>query len=289
MWNLEEVVQEITHGAIFKTITQQHQKELMSIPEDELKESVAALLHRPPQPRIPHGKILSNLVYAAQYYEVFGILGLPEKLRVFEPAVGASDPVVIAAEAYSSGQGNYTTVNLNRQLREQLQGKISHLDMSIRIIDDNAQNVLKYIEPKSLNVVCFHHAINDILQTAVSEPRGMDTATVDWWPNERQMIEWMGEDFESGLIDSRGKPELMEIIGKAVELTRPGGYLVFDHWAGLFYRDLDWFPWEMFYDLVPIARKWIEESDLPVSEIELPDADPQWWMFFRVADRMKGL
>lgn len=282
MWDLEGVIREITEGRIFERLTQQRQAELMAIPQDELPESVAALLLRPPPPGIPHGRILSNLVYAAQYYEVFGTLDLSEKLRVYEPCVGGSDPIIVAVEAYSNGQADYTTVNLNHSLREELQSKIGHLKMSVRIIDDNARHVLTYLKPESVDIVCFHHAINDILQTAVSEPRGMDTATVDWWPNERQMIEWMAEDFKSGLINRRGKPELMEIIGEAVELTRPGGYLIFDHWAGLGYRDLDWFPWEEFYDLIPIARRWIEESNLPLTEIKLSDADPQWWMFLQV-------
>ena len=284
MWNREGVIKNIAQGSIFEKVTQQRQAELMAIPKTELAESVASLLLRPPPPKIPHGGVLSNLVYAAQYYEVFEILDLPEQLKVYEPCVGASDPIIMAAEAYSNGQADYTTVNLNRPLREELQGKIGHLKTSIHIIDDNAQHALSHLGPVSVDVVCFHHAINDALQTAVSESRGMDTSTVDWWPNERQMIEWMAEDFESGQIDNCGKPELMEIIGKAVELTRPEGYLIFDHWAGLSYRDVDWFPWEMFCDLVPITRRWIAESDLPVTEIELSDADPQWWMFLQVGD-----
>ncbi len=282
MWNLEGVISTITQVPIFEKLTQQRQAELMAIPQAELAESIAALLTRPPAPRIPHGRVLSNLVYAAQYYEVFEAFSLPEQLRVYEPCVGASDPIIIAAEAYSNGQADYTTVNLNRTLREGLQGKIGHLETSVHIIDDNAQRVLTHLGPNSVDVVCFHHAINDAIQTAVSEPRGMDTATVDWWPNERQMIEWMAEDFESGLIEKRGKPELMEIIGNAAKLTRPGGYLIFDHWSGLSYRDVEWFPWELFCDLVPIARQWIEESSLPVTEIKLPDADPQWWMFLQI-------
>ena len=286
MWNLERVIQGITQGSIFERLTQQCQGELMAIPQAELAESVAALLLRPPPPRIPHSRTLSNLVYAAQYHEVFEVLGLPEQLRLYEPCVGGSDPVLIAAEAYSNGQADYTAVNLNRPLREELRRKIGHLEMSVRIIDDNAQHALAHLEPNSVHVVCFHHAINDILQTAVSEPRGMDTTTVDWWPNERQMIEWMAEDFESGLIDSRGKPELMEIIGEAIELTRSGGYLVCDHWAALGYRELDWFPWKLFCDLVPITRQWIEESSLPITETRLSDADPQWWMFLQLGSQV---
>jgi len=284
MWNTEQVIREITQGSIFEGLTQQRQAELMAIPQAELAESITALLHRPPAAKIPHSQALSNLVYAAQYYEVFKVLRLPKQSKLYEPCVGSSDPVVIAAEAYSNGQADYTTVNLNRQLRDELQRKISHLKMSVHIIDDNAQNALTHLKPNSIDVACFHHAINDILQTAVSEPRGMNTATVDWWPNERQMIEWMAEDFNSGAIIKHGKPELMEIIGKAVELTSPGGCLIFDHWSALVYREVDWFPWELFCDLVPITRKWIEESSLHVTEIKLSDADPQWWMFLRVVN-----
>lgn len=282
MWNLEQVTQEITKGAIFEKLTQKHQEELAAIPQAELMKSIADLILRPPPAKIRHGGVLSNLVYAAQYYEVFGILDLPRQLKVYEPCVGSSDPVIVAAESYSNGNANYTTMNLNRPLREQLQSKIGHLKSSIHIIDNNAQTVLAHLEPKSIDVACFHHAINDALQTAVSEPRGMDTTTVDWWPNERQMIEWMAADYESGIMDKRGKPELMEIISGAVELTRSGGYLIFDHWASLSYKDVDWFPWEMFCDLIPMTRQWIAESDLPVTEISLSDADPQWWMFFQV-------
>lgn len=282
MWKPEQVVRDITNGAIFEKLREQTRKAITAIPQDEILEGVAALLKRPQARNIPHIRTLSIPVLAAEYRDVFEALDLPRRLSVYEPCVGGSEPVIIAAEAYGSGQANYLTVNLNRQLRAELQRKISHLESSIRIVDDNAQRVLSYLEPNSVDVACFHHAINDILQTAVSEPRGMDTATIDWWPNERQMIEWMAEDFESGLIEERGKKELMEIIGDAVKLVRPGGYLIFDHWTFLGHKELDWFPWELFCDLVPIARQWIKESSLPVAEVELPDADPQWWMFLRV-------
>jgi hypothetical protein len=282
VWKPEQIAQHITAGAIFRRLQKQTQEAVAAIPQEELSEGVAALLRRPQPRSMPHARTLANLVYAAQYYEVFEALELPNQLSVYEPCVGGSDPVIVAAEAYSHGQANYLTVNLNRQLREELQGKIAHLESSIRIIDDNAQNAMSHLKPNSVDVACFHHAINDILQTAVSEPRGMDTATVDWWPNERQMIEWMAEDYEAGLMEEHGKKELMEIISHAAELVRSGSYLVFDHWSSFGYSDVDWFPWELFCDLIPITRQWIAESELPVVEVEISDADPQWWMFFRV-------
>jgi len=282
MWEKERVLWEASEGPIFQHLSERIQAELATVPKEKLANAVAALLCRPQPKHMPYSGLVATPVYAAQYYEIFRALDLPHDLVVYEPCVGASNPVILAAEAYSSGHGTYSTVNLNRPLREELQQKIGHLKSSIRIIDDNAQQTLRHFRSNSFDVACFHHAINDILQTAVSEPRGMDTSTVDWWPNERGMIEWLAEDFAAGCMEERGKPELMEIIGHAVDLVRSGGYLVFDHWVWLAHREQDWFPWELFCDLVPMTRRWVADSDLPVVEVEPPDTDPQWWMFLRV-------
>lgn len=177
---------------------------------------------------------------------------------------------------------NYLTINLNRKLREQLQPKIGHLKMQVRIIEDNAQKALAHISPRSLDVACFHHAVNDILQTAVAEPRGMDTTSIDWFPNEQKMIEWLAEDARVGRLEQRGKPELMQIVGDAARLLRPGGFLAFDHYNWCAFIGVPWFPWELFYNLIPMTRRWIAESGLPVSEVRLEGVDPQWWLILQV-------
>ena len=68
-------------------------------------------------------------------------------------------------------------------------------------------------------MACFHHAINDIHADGPSEPRGMDTTAVDWFPNERQMIEWLAEDVQAGRLGQRGQPELLQIVADAVAST----------------------------------------------------------------------
>jgi SAM-dependent methyltransferase len=222
-----------------------------------------------------------NAVLAAQYYEVFEALQPPRTLAVYEPCVGASCPVILAAEAYSGGRGSYLSLNLNKKLREELRAKIEHLRMPVKIVEEHAEQALSLLSPGSFDVACFHHAVNDILQTAVSEPRGMDTTAVDWFPNERQMIEWMDEDAKAGRLEGRGKPELMRIVGDAVRLVRPGGFLVFDHFNWCRFIGVDWFPWDLFYNLIPMTRQWVRESGLPVSEVPLEGMDPQWWMVLR--------
>ena len=278
LWQAHRVTQEISAGVIYRCLDPAARQELAEVPDIAAK-VVGALQH--PKP-LDNCMPVLNAVLAAQYYEVLEALQPPREMAVYEPCVGASNPVILACEAYSAGRANYLTINLNRPLRAQLQGKIGHLRMPIRIIEDNAQRALEHLAPGSLDVACFHHAVNDILQTAVAEPRGMDTTAVDWFPNERQMIEWLAEDATAGRLEERGRPELMQIVGDAVRLVRPGGYLLFDHWNWCRFIGVAWFPWDLFYNLIPMTRAWIAVSGLPLSEVRLDGVDPQWFMVLQV-------
>jgi hypothetical protein len=279
LWQVDRVTEEISAGAVYRCLDPAAQQELAAL--TGLTAKVAGALQQP-KPLDICMPVL-NAVLAAQYYEVFRALQPPRTMAVYEPCVGASNPVIVACAAYSDSAARYLTINLNRPLRAQLQGRIAHLRMPIRIIEDNAQQALAHLPPGSLDVACFHHAVNDILQTAVSEPRGMDTTTVDWFPNERQMIEWLAEDVRAGRLDQRGRPELMQIVADATRLVRPGGYLLFDHWNWCRLIGVSWFPWDLFYNLIPMTREWIAASGLPLSEVRLDGVDPQWFMILQAA------
>lgn len=280
LWDPARVAASITHGAIHATLDDRLRSELAAT--DAIPERVGCAL-MDPKPLDICMPVL-NAVLAAQYHEVFAALALPKTFSVYEPCVGASPPVIFATEAYGQGSGSYLTINLNRKLRGELQAKIAHLKSSVRIIEENAVAATFSLPDNSFDVACFHHAINDILQTACVEPRGMDTTAIDWFPNERQMIEWLAEDFQRDQLESRGKPELMSIVGEAARLVKPGGCLVFDHFNWCRFIGVDWFPWDLFYNLIPMTRGWITESKLPLQEVMLPGLPPQWWMIWRVAN-----
>lgn len=281
LWNAEQIADTVSGGAVFACLTPAARAEIQAL-RAELHAAVRAALQRP-QPRdMSLGTRVLPAVLAAQYAEIFAALELPRDLSVYEPCVGASDPVIVAAEAYSGGTARYTAVNLNRKLRAELGGKIDHLRSTVRVVDDDAARVLEHLAPGSVDVACFHHAINDILQTAVAERRGMDTAAVDWWPRERQMIEWLAEDAAAGRLGACGQPELLRIVAAAAHLVGPGGWLVFDHWSWLGHQEEDWFPWALFCDLMPLARRWIAAAGLGVREVEFAGVDPRWWMVLQV-------
>ena len=271
------MTQHVSTGAIYTLSDEAARAALAALPD--LEQMVATAL-TDPKPLDINMPVLAA-VLAAQYLEVFQALDLPKDMAVYEPCVGASCPVILAEAGYTAGKGKYLTINLNQKLCNELEPKIAHLTLPILVIADNAQTALQHLAPDSFDAACFHHAVNDILQTAVSEPRGMDTTQIDWFPNERQMIEWLAEDAAAGRLESRGKPELMQIIADAVRLIRPGGCLIFDHFNWHRFIGVQWFPWDLFYNFIPMTRQWIQESGLPVSEVHLDGVDPQWWMGLR--------
>jgi len=71
---------------------------------------------------------------------------------------------------------------------------------------------------------------------------GMDTRDIDWWPTERRMIEWLGEQHQEDGLASVGLPELATILEAAARALRPGGAMCFDHWTWEYHLGLDWFP-----------------------------------------------
>jgi hypothetical protein len=283
---LERILHEVTHGRVFDVLPDPTQERVQALTPEELQEGVRHALTRP-MPRADGarateaGRVLMNACLAAQWLEIFEGLALPRALRVFEPCAGSSEPVVLATEIYSDGAGEYTTLNLNRPLARQLREKIGKVRIPVRNIEDDAGRAGDHLEHGTFDAACFHHAINDLLQTAVAEPRGMNTREIDWWANEREMIEWLAEEAAAGQLDARALPALMGAVRQAVNLVRPGGILLFDHWTWEGHRPLPWFPWDLFCDLISLTRRSILQAGLPLEEIALPGRDPRWWMAWR--------
>ncbi len=276
---IDRVVESVSRGEVWALLPQPLQAQIALLSPEEIREAAIRTLTRPqPASGSQAGRLLMNPCLAVQWLGVFEELKLPRKMRVDEPCSGASEPVILATQMYTGGVGEYVTLNLNRPLAAQLRPKLTNVRLPVTIIEDYAQNAPSRLASASFDVACFHHAINDLLQTAVSEPRGMDTRSVDWWANERQMIEWLGEDWRAGSLHLRARPALMDAVRFAADLVKPGGFLLFDHWAWLGNRDQEWFPWDLFCDMIPLTRRWIQEERLPLVEHPLPSLDPQWWM-----------
>jgi hypothetical protein len=109
----------------------------------------------------------------------------------------------------------------------------------------------------------------------------MDTTAIDWFPRERQMIEWLGRQHRQDGLSSVGLPQLRAILGSAARAVKPGGALCFDHWTWEYHLGLDWFPGELFNNLMALARQVAFSLPVPLEEITPPGLDRRWWMVLR--------
>ena len=190
MWTAERLLSEAVGGRVGERFVGLDEVDQLSV--DELVQGAAQVLARPQKAEfIPGARPLSRRLLAAQWTLVLEAAGLPAQPRVLELCAGGSDPVVVALDVLFGGEAEYITVNLNRKLADELLARLAGLELRARIIEDDAQNVPALFPEPTFDCVCFHHAVNDILETAVAEAHGWDTRDLDWWPNERQMIEWL--------------------------------------------------------------------------------------------------
>ncbi len=279
MWTTDRLLSEAVGGRVGERFVGLDDVDAMDA--EALRVGAEQVLARPQKSEfIPGARPLSRRLLAAQWTLVLESLGLPEEPKVLELCAGGSDPVVVAVDTLFGNRATYVTVNLNRKLAAELTERAKGLALQIEIIEDDAQNLNSIFPDESMDCVCFHHAVNDILQTAVAAKYGLDTRDIDWWPTERQMIEWMAEEHKQHGLTEVGLPELRAILEAAARVVKPGGALVFDHWTWEYHLALDWFPGDLFNHLIPLAREVALSLDTPLAEITPAGLDRQWWMVF---------
>src|SRR5436190_809914 len=108
-WEAARVAKLISEGAVYQKLSGAAQKELSALSDIQAKVVCALTDPKPLDICMP----VLNAVLAAQYYEVFEALKPPKTMKIYEPCVGASNPVIAAAAAYSDQRASYLTINLN--------------------------------------------------------------------------------------------------------------------------------------------------------------------------------
>jgi len=280
MWTVDGLLAEAVGGRVGRRFGGLDDVDVMAA--EALRTAAEQVLARPQKSEfIPGARPLSRRLLAAQWTLVLESLGLPAEPKVLELCAGGSDPVVVAVDTLFGNRATYVTVNLNRKLAAELTERAQGLELQIEIIEEDAQNLNAIFPDASVDCVCFHHAVNDILQTAVAGKYGLDTRDIDWWPTERQMIEWMAEEHRKHGLAEVGLPELRAILEAAARVVKPGGALVFDHWTWEYHLALDWFPGDLFNHLIPLAREVALSLDTCLEEITPAGLDRQWWMVLR--------
>lgn len=277
MWTSEQLLTEAVGGRVGARFAGLDEVDQLSAAD--LRTGAQQVLARPQKAEfIPGARPLSRRLLAAQWTLLLEGLDWPAAPRVLELCAGGSDPVVVALDVLFGAEAEYLTVNLNRKLAAELQERLDGLQLRAQIIEDDAQNVPTLFPEPAFDCICFHHAVNDILETAVAEAHGWDTRDLDWWPNERQMIEWLDQQYQADGLAAVGLPALRAIFEAAAQVVKPGGALCFDHWTWEYHLGLDWFPGDLFNNLIPLAREVALSLSVPLVEITPEILDRRWWM-----------
>lgn len=224
---------------------------------------------------------LLELYYTAAWHNLFEKLHIPAEASLFE--IGAGDTVYMprALNAFS-GSAAYVTANLNKQLTQNFLRKTADLSIQVRVIEEDGARILDYCEPGTFEVVSFHHAINDIVQTIIAGIEGIDTVTNNWWAIEPQMLQAVMRHHEAGTLRKAAFEPFVQIVDTCRRLLKQGGYMIFDNCTYAGYEQLGYSS-EFHSNYINLARAWITEAGIGLEEVELPSFDRNWWMILRKA------
>lgn len=222
---------------------------------------------------------LFRLRCVADWKGVMDHAGLPPEALVVEVASGASDPVPAAASISVGASCRYVSANLNKRLTNGLRRALQRLPIAWSIVEDDAVRLRHYVSPGSVDLVAFHHAVNDVIQTIIFTAEGRDTADADWGDVLPDMVRLTAQWWSDGRLESEARPEFMKLIAVCTELLKPGGVAAFTH--HMYEVDISLgYPMELYSGFVALARRWIQSATLPLREVTMSGYDPDWWLFF---------
>lgn len=154
------------------------------------------------------------------------------------------------------------------------------MQLDVTIIQDDGANIMNYYDGESFEVIAFHHALNDIIQTIIAEIEGIDTIHNDWWTIEPQLLQAVMAYHNSGQLKRAAYEPFIRIIDTCNRLLKKGGLMIFDNCTYAGYESLGYSS-EFHSAYISLAREWIHEANLGLEEVEMPAYDGKWWMVLR--------
>lgn len=245
-----------------------------SISEGERSSILQSLLDKP----MSDFTVVHDLYFRSKIASLLQKLYNRDKVTVLEAASGDAD-MVPQALARSNPGSLYITANMNHLLNESLLKKMEGLPLEYRLVDDDAAQILRYVEAESVDCLVFQHGVNDILQGILCGKNGIDTVYADWMAILPQMIRLLQEECAAGTFQQSVRGPFLALMRALMRTLKPGGVAAICHYQ--FQLDLDWgYPPDLFENLVPMLRGWFSE-DAPGEEFQIEGFPSQWWLFLR--------
>jgi hypothetical protein len=126
------------------------------------------------------------------------------------------------------------------------------------------------------DVALFDHALDDIVAQAVARTEGIDpkdTAQGEYAPRPRAIRSY----WRSGELESVAAPAFISIAEACSQALRPNGCLIFHHRVENAHL-AEGQPMDLYTEYVPLARRWLRNQEIGLTEVSLDSLDPQWWL-----------
>ncbi|SMF82673.1 hypothetical protein SAMN05661091_2218 [Paenibacillus uliginis N3/975] len=253
-------------------------KELIaSLSDDELHRRLDGMITPPITLAERSDPEMLQLYYTSSYVHLMEFLNVPKDAKLFEIAAGDTIFIPKALDTHGEEGAKYVTANLNQDLTEGFRDKTAELSIEIQVIEDNGARILNYCGQGSMDVIVFHHALNDIVQTMIAQREGIDTIHSDWWSVEPQMLQAVMDYHNRGELKQAVYGEFISIIETCHQLLKEEGIIIFDNCIYAGYEKIGYSS-EFHSNYIQFAREWINEADLGLQEVQVPGFDEKWWM-----------
>jgi len=279
--NLQEMARRIKKGETDRLFfTDEVREEIAQFSTEEIESRLEGYTRAPMIRKDSSDMQLSRVYHIFCWIEALKQFSIGEDARVVEVAPGGGTHIVTAFDLISGEKGKYVAFNLNKKLTSDLKSQTEDLNLDIRIIEDDAKNVLAYIPRETIDMVAGNHAINDILETIIANKEGLDTVEGDWLEIAPRLMRKYEKAYLNGTLRNLVFDDFIDIMRAIYFTLKPRGYLVLNYCV--YPIEIDWggsVPVRSAF--VNLARQWITEADLGFEIVSLDGFDPKWWGFFR--------
>ena len=268
-------------SSLYAYLPEEVRKTLDAMTESEITSKLRQISEVPIRLNDASDRSLHHFRYSAAWLNIFERMSLPADTAMLEIAAGSAVHIAQALDAYAGSQGRYVAFNMNKELTRSFYQKTASLRMNIRIVEDNALKAPQYFDGETFDVIAFHHAVNDIIQTSVADADGIDTIHCDWQQAEPRMLRAVMRHHDAGTLKAVAYPDFTRIVECCRNVLKMGGIMVFSNFTFTMDYEALGYSMEFHNAYIALARQWIGEANLGLSEVLLDGYDPKWWMILR--------
>lgn len=280
--DLNELARQIKEGEWSDLMSPADVMNVLKMSEAEVRDQLAASCGLNGGPIANDGWL--DIYWTAGWVQMMLAAGVRPASTVMEVGSAISSNVIRAANALLGSRGRFVALNLNEALLAGFRERNRQLAIRTRFVADDALYADRRLPAASCAFVAFNHQINDIVQTIVYDLDGRCTKGGDWYAMAPHMVRLTCEAAQSGAMERDVRPRFLHLIESCCRVLAPGACMAFNNAVTPLLLRLG-YDAQLLGSFVPLARRWIGESDLPLVEQPVPGFDPRWWMLLRMTQR----